>query len=116
LTLQPAPIPAILDPRPGVGGALAMSGAIGERTGQSSTVDMAIAEVVDSGLPLVFGLYVHYWLGAAPSSLKRRSRAYSNSMVESRIRAASRNQSGVAVGCCQSLVGQCNHDAKQCSG
>ena len=32
-----------------MGGALAMSGAIGERTGQSSTVDMAIAEVVDFG-------------------------------------------------------------------
>jgi hypothetical protein len=92
-----------------------MSGAIGERTGQPSTVDMAIAEVVYFGTTPVFGLYVHYWLSAAPSSLKRRSRAYSNSMVESRIRTASRNQSEVAVGCCQSLVGQCNHDAKQCS-
>ena len=40
---------------------------------------------------------------------------YTNSMVESGIRTASRSQSEVAVGCCQSLAGQCDHDAKQCS-
>jgi len=43
------------------------------------------------------------------------TRSYSNSMVESGselLAAASRE---VAVGCCQSLAEQCDHDAKHCS-
>jgi hypothetical protein len=60
-------------------------------------------------------LYVHYWLSASPSSLKRRSRVYSNSVLEPRLRTASPSQPEVAVSGCQSLVGQCNCDAEKCS-